>query len=75
MNLGFEFFDELDDGQGGMGAIFDFGDVLAGNAETLGELGTTDSHLFAQGGDAECEGVFGADDGGREGHGGWCGYW
>ncbi len=57
-----------------MGTIFDFGDVLAGNAEALGELGTGDAHFFAQSGDTECEGVFCADDGDlNDGGGGRCG--
>ena len=69
-DLGFELFDELDDGEGGVGAVFDLGDVLAGDAEALGELWTCDAHPGAQCGDAEGEGVFLALDGLFFRHGG-----
>lgn len=46
-----------------MGAIFDFGDVLAGDAEALGEFWTSDAHFFTQGGDTQGEGGFCAEDG------------
>lgn len=75
MNLGFEFFDQLDDGQGGMGPIFDFGHVLAGNAEALGEFWTGDTHFFTEGGDTQGEGVFCVNDGLYGGLDCGCGRW